>query len=247
VQNRERKANEPITQQILDILNFRPPKTRRRLYGDRRTRMDYETLSECSEELVELMDSWVESGCRLGRWPPMLQFEDDLNRRKLFLHARGDGRVGFGFTPPIREKGDLGLGGGFQIDARPGRTAAVALFFQFITGPFQKDIHRCKRCRKFYWNRSGRKDKVYCRPRCASADTATVRTRERRIKERQDKLRAVQRAIEKLNRLSTDRRSRLQSTWKSWVAKEAGLGVTPNFITRAIHAGEIKGPRLVGT
>lgn len=242
MQIRERKANEPITQRILDILTFRPPETHRRLYGDPRTGMDYETLLECSEELGELMDSWVEAGCRLDRWSLKQQFEDDLNRRKLSLHANDGGSVGFDFTPPVRERGDLGLGGGFQIDARPGRTAAVALFFQFITGPFQKDIRRCKRCRKFYWNRSGRKDKVYCGSRCASADTATVRTRERRNQEHQDKLRAVQRAIGKLKRLSPDRRSRLQPIWTSWVAKEAGPEVTPNFITRGINRGELKRP-----
>jgi hypothetical protein len=241
-QNRERVANEPVVLRILNILNFRPPKTHRGLYGDRRTGMDYRTLFECSEELGELMDSWLTAGVQLARWEPKQQFEHDLNRRKLRLLTDREGTVRYDFTRPAREEADLGLGGGYRVDVRPGRTEAVVLFFQFITGPFQKDIGRCQRCRKFFWNRSGHEEKVYCDSRCASAVTATVRTRERRAQERLDKLRAVQAAIEKLNQLSPDRRYRLQKTWTSWVAKEAGLEVTANFITRAINEGELKRP-----
>ncbi len=245
LQKRERLTNEPIVQRILNILAFRPQKTRRRLWGDPRIGMDYETLFECQPELGELMNSWVEDRCRLDEWRLKQQFEEDLNRRRLFLCAIGEGPVGFDFTPPIREQVEFGFGGGHQIDALPGRTAAVALFFQFITGPFQKDIGRCKRCRKFFWNRSGRKDKVYCGSRCASAVTATARTRERRTQERRDKLRSAQNAIRTFNRLSPERRSRIGPLWASWVAEEAAPGVTSNFITRAINRGELKRPATI--
>jgi hypothetical protein len=132
-----------------------------------------------------------------------------------------------------------------MLDRRPGRTDAVALFFQFITGPFQEDVGRCKRCRKYFWNRSGRGDKVYCGSRCASADTATRRTRERRIREREDKLQSVQSGIRRLEGHSSEKRSRLKGSWASWVAKEAGPGVTSNFVTRAVNEGTVKPPKFI--
>jgi hypothetical protein len=75
----------------------------------------------------------------------------------------------------------------FSFDAVPGRTVAVELFFQFITGPFQSKVGRCKRCRTYFWNQWGHSNKLYCNSRCASADTTARVTRERRLKEHQDK------------------------------------------------------------
>jgi hypothetical protein len=245
VQKRERLANEPIVQRILDILNFRPAKTGRRLYGDRRTGMDYETLFECSEELGELMDSWLAAGCRLAGWEPKQQFEDDLSQRRLRLLADREGTVGYDFTRPAREVGDLGLGGGYRIDVRSGRTEAVVLFFQFITGPFQKGVERCKRCRKFYWNQWGHRNKQYCGKLCATRESATRATQERRSEERQGKLRAAQRAIRRFEQLPRETRFRHSSTWTKWVAGEAGLEVTTNFITRAVNTGELNRPETL--
>src|SRR5208283_4920998 len=80
---RKRQAAEPTLHRILGILNFRAPKPRKgrreRLYGDRKTGMDYATLYECSQELGELMDSWLAAGCRLDQWPVPLRhrLEDD--------------------------------------------------------------------------------------------------------------------------------------------------------------------------
>ena len=82
---RERTAAAPNVQRICDILNFRPPKTRKRMYGDPRTGLDYETLLECSEELRELMDSWLAAACRIDLWPLRERLENDLNRRRVRL------------------------------------------------------------------------------------------------------------------------------------------------------------------
>jgi hypothetical protein len=244
----ERQGAEANVQRILDILNFRPPKTQKgRLYGDPRTGLDYDTLFECSQELGEFMDSWLAAECRVDRWPLRTQLEEDLNRRAISLSPANEGRVTFKFSRPIREELDLGLGGGFKYDANPGRTEAVSLFFQFITGPFWKDVGRCKRCRKYFWNRWGHADKVYCSGPCASADTATRATQERRLREHKSKLAAARRAIARFEQLPADRRSLLKAKWKSSVAKEAtresGQDVTSNFITRAINQGELKAPK----
>jgi len=239
---RERKAAEPAVKRILDILNFRAPETEDAddLWGDPRTGLDYETLFQCTEELVELMHSWLAAGCRLERWTRRKQFEDDLNQRKGSLWADRDGRVGYEFGDPVRELLDLHLSG-YKYDPKPGRTEAVSLFFQFITGPFQRDIAWCKRCRKYFWNRSGHANKAYCNSRCASADTAERVTRERRNREHQAKLKSVQNAVQRFEQ-STGKRSRLD--WKPWVKRQCGPDVTLHFITRAINRGEIMPPKM---
>ena len=115
---RERQAAAPTLHRILGILNHRPPDPLKthdvRFCGDPKTGMDYETLYECSQELGELMDSWLAAGCRLDQWPAphRRQLEDDLNRRRIFLHSDRDhdGRVSYGFTPPVRERTDWGWG-----------------------------------------------------------------------------------------------------------------------------------------
>jgi len=158
-----------------------------------------------------------------------------------------DGRFTVDFTRPARSMVDLGLGGGHKADAKPGRTEAVALFFQFITGPLQSDVGRCKRCLRFYWNQWGHSDKEYCGKRCASRDSATHTTQRRRSEQRQGKLRAAQRAIKKFEQLPREKSLRHSPTWTKWVAGEAGPEVTPNFITRAINKGELKPPRSTAT
>ena len=254
LRKRERQAAELTLHKILDILNFRLPRhskvRRERLYGDPKTGMDYETLYECLQELGGLMDSWLAAGCRLDEWPEPLRqrLEDDLNRRRISLYSdRGqDGRVSYEFTRATREEIDSGLGEyngkRFTFDAVFGRTEAVTLFFQFITGPFQREVGRCKRCRMYFWNQWGHSNKLYCTSRCASADTAARVTSERRRKEHQDNLATVQRAIKRFEQLSAETHSRYGRNWKRWVKGEAGSEVSLNFITRAINTGELRPP-----
>jgi hypothetical protein len=248
IRNRERKAGEPVVERMLEILNFEPPEPRRgirqRLYGDLKTGLDYQTLFEFSGELADLMVSWLAGGCRLNQWKLRQRLEDDLNCRRLFLSSDRDDWVEYDFSSPIREEADLGLGGGFKLDTVPGRTGAVALFFQFVTGPFQRDVGRCKRCAKFFWNQSGHENKQYCTPRCASADTAKRVTHDKRVRDHEGKLASVRRAIKKFEGLSPERRARFQN-WKTWVKEQCGPAVTRNFITRAINAGELDAPICV--
>jgi hypothetical protein len=219
----EEQAAEPVVTQILNILNSEPleEKELEEVYGDRRTGLDYNTLFEYSEELYQLMDSWLAAGCRFDQWPLRQRLEKDLNTRTIsFFPPDRDGRVSYEFTRPARltaQTVDLIHGGSYAFDPEPGWDLAVSLFFQFITGPFFRDIGRCKRCRKFFWNRSGHRDKTYCGARCASADTAERVTRERRQKEHEHKLRMVQSAIRRFERLSAEKQARYARTWKSWV------------------------------
>jgi hypothetical protein len=254
LRKRERQAAELTLHKILNIMNFRLPRhskvRRERLYGDPKTGMEYETLYECLQELGGLMDSWLAAGCRLDKWPKPIrqQLENDLNRRRISLYSdrNQDGRASYNFTPPIREEIDSGLGEcdgkRFSFDPVPGRTEATKLFFQFITGPFQREVGQCKRCRVYFWNQWGHSNKLYCNARCASADTAARVTSERRRKERQDNLAAVQRAIKRFEQLSAEKRSRYGRNWKRWVKGEAGSEISLNFITRAINTGELRTP-----
>lgn len=241
-QARKRQARaEQVVLRILGILNLRwskdPPKARRGRYGD--LGMDYDTLFECEQALAELMDSWLAARCDLRRWPLKQQFESDMNNRELFLQSGGDG-VQAGFTGPVRGKSDLLLGVGYEMDASPGQTLATSLFFQFVCGPFWRDLGRCKRCRRYFLNLSGHADKVYCNGRCASAVTATETTRRRRAQEYKTKIEAVCEAIAAFEKLSKDRKDR--HNWKRWVARRAGGGITQNFLTRAVNKGEFRAP-----
>jgi hypothetical protein len=241
IRKRERTAGKPTVEQILLILNYAVKKEDKRLYGDPRIGMDYQTLYEISGELSELMVTWLDAGCRLDHWPLRHRLEEDLSRRRLFLHAENEGLVAYDFSRPIREEVDLGFGDGYKNDPMPGRTEAVVLFFRFITGPFQRDVERCKRCRKFFWNTSGHSDKQYCTKRCAWRESATLVMQEKRVRERGDKLDRVRHAIKDFERLSPERRRRFRN-WKAWVTKQLGLEVKSNFITRALNKGELKPP-----
>jgi hypothetical protein len=119
VNKRERKAAEPMVERILDISQFPPAPNAQAIVW--RSTLDYETLFECSEELGELMDSWLAAGCRLDRRPLRKQLEDDVNHRKITPYTvpyDREGIVRYQFSRPIREKIDLGLGGGFWESVR---------------------------------------------------------------------------------------------------------------------------------
>jgi len=243
VEMRERRAAEPNVLRILEILNPEPEPAEEESWRDARTGMNFETLFECGQQLSELMDTWLAAACCLDRWPLQGQLEDDLNRRRIRLAKDRAGRVSYEFSGPYRKMVDLGLGGGYQIDEAPGRTYAVSMFFQFVTGPFQRDVGKCKRGGKYWRNHWNHESKAYCSARCSSADTATRVTRERREKEHRAKLGLVQAAIRQFDRLPAYKRSRLN--WKKWVKAEAGPEVTISFITRAVNKRELKAPRGV--
>jgi hypothetical protein len=246
----EAQDAEPVVTRILDILNLEPPDEEDvdEVYADRRTGLDYNTLFECCPELYQLMDSWLAAGCRFDQWPLRERLENDLNTRRIAFYTPWwdrDGRAYYEFSDPVHETietPDLIHGGLSTKIVDPGWGLAVSLFFQFITGPFYRDIGRCKRCRKFFWNRSGHRDKTYCGARCASADTAEHVTRERRQKEHEHKLKIVQAAIRRFERLSAEKQARSARTWKVWVKQRSGPEITLNFVTRAVNSGEITPP-----
>jgi hypothetical protein len=233
----ERIAAEPIVHFIVDILNQRPHRRRR----DRGSDLDRQHENEVRAELAELMDSWLAAGCDLEQWRLRKRFERDLNKRKLRLTADPvSGIVRHGLMDPVRRRVDLEVGSRYKVYDTHGRFGAIELFFEFIIGPLQRTVGRCKRCQKYYWNRWGHSNKQYCTARCARAESATQLTFERRRREHEESLGNIRAAIGSFERLSPARSARIRN-WKKWVNQETGISL--NFITRAINRGEIAPPK----
>lgn len=93
----------------------------------------------------------------------------------------------------------------------------------------------CGRCGKFYWNRWGHANKVFCGRRCAAIKTAVEAQRERIAKEHRDKTARITQAIEAFMK------DKPRATeWKEWVAKRAG--VTKNYLTHRLNLGSRSEP-----
>lgn len=260
LQRREQKRAERLARRIVDLLNLpypyypletrpeeekraRPPaQTDPAVDSDADTDLDPETKAECQRYLHEYMKSWLASGCRLDKWPLGNRLLEDINRKEIAFGSDEDGRavvlfkrkiMTFWWEPPD----PLG-----RRNVLPGEMEASEMFFQFITGPYYRDIGQCKRCRNLYLNIWGHSDKTYCSQRCASADSAVKKTRERREREHREKLGRVGNGIRDFLNLSPERQARIGARWKSRVAN-ALPGVTVHFITRSINRGQLKLPQ----
>jgi hypothetical protein len=256
--SRERRKQQKLAETtgtlIVDILNgprvslYGGPSVKVRQRWLAKIGLDYQTASECAHELQKLVDSWLKAGCRLDRWAMREELEKRINTRELRLRAGSDGRPAFLFSEPsynvipdefVRSFGTFVDA---EYDRQPGHTVASRLFFEFLTGLYFRDLGRCAACGFYYLNMSGRGDKKFCSRQCATARSARKATRERRRVEFEQKLGAVKAAIRSFERLSFGRRGFIGQDWKGWVAGQAGLGITRNFITRCLNRKLLREP-----
>lgn len=112
---------------------------------------------------------------------------------------------------------------------------AAWLFIDLLIRSSEYDVGRCGRCKGYYLNFSGHRNKVFCSRRCATTMSAERAMRERRMREKDEKL---ARAAE----LCTIWKPGRSKDWKRWVAHRSGL--TTNWLTRALNRGELQPPRL---
>lgn len=112
---------------------------------------------------------------------------------------------------------------------------AAWLFIDVVTNTVKHEVGQCHRCKEYYLNFSGHRNKVYCSRRCATACSAEVTMRKRRMEEKQEKL---TRATElcKVWKAAASK----ETNWKQWVAKRSEL--TPKWLTRAVNRGELQPP-----
>lgn len=107
---------------------------------------------------------------------------------------------------------------------------AVRLFVELVTAA-PATVAKCKCCRRYFINPTGRKDRRYCKRKCALYATAVECTKRRWQREREEKLRDAQGKVGSWNG---------SGHWKAWVAEETGLSLT--FLTRAVRRGELREP-----
>lgn len=204
---------------------------------------EVETAAECHSELKLLVDSWLEAAYKLESWPMRLDFEENLTRRSVNLYVEqtgGEKRPCVSFRiAPLRFEEDLGLGG-FKFVTMPGRIDAIEMFFDLITGAYFDAVGVCKRCGNYYLNSWGHTNKQFCSSRCSRSTSAEIATRKRREVEMAEKLNKVKAAMKEFDKLSPERRLKVGPNWKRWMARKAGVDITPNFITRHIALGNLK-------
>lgn len=112
-------------------------------------------------------------------------------------------------------------------------------FLDLAQSPMKDAVQKCLRCERYYHNRWGHANKVYCSRQCATRDSAEGSTRRRRKRERQQKINKANRGLSRFAVLKNP-----PTDWKAWLGKQSGL--TLKWITRATNRGDIYPPRLIG-
>jgi len=111
-------------------------------------------------------------------------------------------------------------------------------FADFLENPLREQLGKCYRCRRYFLNKSKRRNKVYCSQRCGHTTTAIKSTRKRRRQQREQTLKRVR---TELRNLVPD--TPKASQWKRYLARRAG--VTNKWITRAVNKGELRLPAFL--
>src|SRR6266852_2080541 len=103
------------------------------------------------------------------------------------------------WNPPECTDGRPALAYGIEGSAYNAASRAALRFGLLITSPEGQLLGRCPRCRRYFLNTSGHRNKVFCRPECARDIGARRATRRARTLERDVKLRRALSAVGKLN------------------------------------------------
>lgn len=109
------------------------------------------------------------------------------------------------------------------------------LFCNFLMSSGRRRIRLCAHsgCQKYFLSDHARK--IYCSRGCArhvSASASVRRSRATDLRMKIQKAQGAMREFEELDRQPKD--------WKAWVARRAGVGVTPKWITRHVNLGNLR-------
>ena len=116
-----------------------------------------------------------------------------------------------------------------ELEEYVGHQKAALIFLAFITSSFFNRIGRCARCSKFFFNKSGHRNKQFCSTRCAHITSAL----ESKKREFEKKLARLRHALSRLSAQGAKARD-----WKERLASRAR--VTRHFVTRALNQGLIE-------
>jgi len=188
------------------------------------------------EEVRQLLQTWEQAGRDYRGWKTAQQ--EQFNRISRTVQ---DTRYAFAPNlhdepeeePALTRLYEFGRLSAMGVIREQGRCANHWSFVKLLTNPLRADIRVCDRCRRWFLNRSGHRNKRFCARRCAVLNAVTRSVKKRRETNRSEKLQRVRRAIR-------DWTPRAGSDWKRWASKRAGLST--KFITRALNRGELRLP-----
>jgi hypothetical protein len=192
-----------------------------------------------TDQLRQLANAWIAANYTLDRWPK--PYADELIEQVKpahFLLIQSESQPPQ-FLPIGRAHGDPSEDQESEdILKQRGNAEAYRLFATFITSSYYADLHKCERCKNYFVNMRGHRNKKYCSIKCAHHQSAVKATKERFLRERREKIDRVEAAFVTLG----GRRDRLQllPKWKEWVANKAAVDV--RFVTRVVRENELKLP-----
>lgn len=128
--------------------------------------------------------------------------------------------------------------GGVQMRPFPGKDADIVsvYFVQLLLNPERLRLNApCKYCHRWFLKEQKGRQTVYCSKTCKS--NSLVGNKRRR--DHAAKLEEIGNAL--ANYLDSSSQYRSKMTWQEYVVQVV-KGVTPNFLTRAVKAGEIQPP-----
>jgi len=205
-------------QAIVDVLND----------GSRAsTRVDKTTHSR----LVDLVTRWLESGPNWFELGPDGDIRWKMRRRASDPNFQQIASTWEGHLTWVAD-------GGVQMLPVPGKNADIVsvYFIQLLLNPERLRLNApCKQCCRWFIKEHKRRVTMYCSKACNTK--ANVGNKRRR--DHAAKLEAIRNAL--ANYLDSSSQYRSKMTWQDYVVKAVN-GVTPNFLTRAVKAGEIQPP-----
>lgn len=188
--------------------------------------------------VTDLLNSWIEAGCRWDRWEKNDRFRawklvhgpgKGLDEWRVWIRAGRDGRA----VPYAVGRA------AFEPDApkRANSDEALAhdIFALFLVAAAPRaEVGICERCRGFYWNRWGHANKRFCSRKCSQLQTAKEGQAQKLRDERKEKNTRIEKAIKDFfENLIWDKPD--PPDWKRWVASRAR--VTVSYLTRAFNRG----------
>lgn len=175
---------------------------------------------DAHSRLVDLVTRWLESGPDIRK----------MRRRATDPNFQQIASTWEGHLTWIAD-------GGVQMRPFPGKDADVVsvYFVQLLLNPERLRLNApCTQCNRWFIKQQHRQ-RTYCSKTCA---TITL-VEKKRGDDRKKKLEEIGEAI--ANYLDSSSQYRSKMTWQEYV-EDAVKGVTPNFLTRAVKAGEIQLP-----
>lgn len=194
--------------------------------------------------LREYFDTWLQRGRSFAAMETRGVINQGLSGWRLWCLGSGveemnepDPTVPPGtvlWNPPERTDGRPTLAYGMARSDYNAQSLAALWFVLVITSSEGPLLGRCARCRRYFLNTSGHRNKVFCLPACARDTAARRATKLARVAEHEAKLRRVLSAVAALQDKPREK------DVKEWVAKRARVSLW--WITRAIKRGDLSLP-----